>query len=57
MKELIAVNIFLMIVLPMYITYTRFGEIIFGEFYSTLTIVLIVVSLFYSAVSIVTKKI
>ncbi len=49
MKQIITVNIFLILILPMYITYTNFGNIEFGEFFAAVTIMLTMVSLFYTA--------
>ncbi len=49
MKQIITVNIFLIFILPMYITYTNFGNIEFGEFFAAVTIMLTMVSLFYTA--------
>ena len=50
MKEIIVVNILLIFILPMYITFTKFGNIEFGEFFATVTIILTIVSLFHTAV-------
>ena len=50
MKEIITVNILLIFLLPMYITYTRFGSIEFGEFYCSVAILFTVASLFYTAI-------
>ena len=56
MKEIIVVNIFLIFILPIYITYTKFGSIEFGEFFATITILFTVVALFYTAVLISSLK-
>lgn len=56
MKEIILVNILLIFILPIYITYTKFGIIEFGEFFATITILFTVVALFYTAVSITSLK-
>ena len=56
MKEIIAVNILLIFILPIYITYTKFGSIEFGEFYSATTIIFTILSLFYTAVSITSLR-
>lgn len=50
MKEIIVVNILLIFILPIYITYTKFGSIEFGEFFAAITILFTVVALFYTAV-------
>ena len=56
MKEIITTNIFLIIVLPIYITYTKFGSIEFGEFFAGLSIITTAIALFYSAMSIIELK-
>ena len=56
MKEIIVVNILLIFILPIYITYTKFGIIEFGEFFAAITILFTVVALFYTAVSITSLK-
>ena len=56
MKKIIAVNILLIFALPTYITYTKFGNIEFGEFYSALTTLFTILSLFYTTVSITSLK-
>ena len=56
MKEIIVVNILLIFILPIYITYTKFGSIEFGEFFSAITILFTVVALFYTAVLITSLK-
>ena len=56
MKKIITVNILLIFILPMYITYTKFGNIEFGEFFATITIVLTVAALFYSAIEIISSR-
>ena len=56
MKQIITVNIFLIFILPTYITYTKFGSIEFSELYATVTIIFTFVSLFYTAVSITSLK-
>ena len=53
MKKIISINILLIFILPMYITFTKFGNIEFGEFYSAATIMFTVVALFYSAIEII----
>ena len=56
MKEIIAVNILLIFILPIYITYTKFGSIEFGEFFAAITIIFTGAELFYTAVSITSLK-
>ena len=56
MKEIIVANIFLIIVLPIYITYTKFGSIEFGEFFASTTIIFTIAALFYTAVSIASLR-
>lgn len=53
MKKIMAVNILLIFILPMYITFTKFGSIEFGEFYSAATIMFTIIALFYSAIEII----
>lgn len=56
MKEIILVNILLIFILPIYITYTKFGSIEFGEFFAAITIIFTSAALFYTAVSITSLK-
>ena len=56
MKQIITVNILLMIILPIYITHTKFGSIEFGEFFAAITIIFTITALFYTAVSIASLK-
>ena len=53
MKKIIVVNILLIFILPMYITFTKFGSIEFGEFFAAITIVSTIIALFYSAIEII----
>ena len=53
MKQIITVNILLIIILPMYLTYTIFGSVEFGEFFAAITIVSTIIALFYSAIEII----
>ena len=57
MKKIISVNILLIFILPMYITYTKFGSIEFGEFLAVVTIMFTVIALFYSAIEIIASRI
>ena len=50
MKQIITVNILLIVILPMYLTYTRFGSVEFGELYFFVAILFTIVSLFYTAI-------
>lgn len=56
MLKTIAIDIILIFILPMYITYTKFGNIEFGEFFAAVTIIFTVAALFYTAISIETSK-
>ena len=56
MKKIISINILLIFILPMYITFTKFGNIEFGEFFAAITILFTILSLFYTAVSITSLK-
>lgn len=53
MKKIISINILLIFILPMYITFTKFGSIEFGEFFAAITIVSTIIALFYSAIEII----
>ena len=50
MKQLIITNLILLIILPTYITFIKYGEIQFGSFYAETTGVFTLVALLYSAV-------
>jgi len=50
MKQIITVNILLIVILPMYLTYTRFGSVEFGELYFFVASLFTTTSLFYTAI-------
>ena len=56
MKKIILTNILLIFILPMYITFTKFGNIEFGEFFSAITIILTGAALFYTAIEIISSR-
>ena len=56
MLKIAAISVLLIIILPMYITYTKFGSIQFGEFFSAITTIFTIVALFYIAISIAILK-
>lgn len=50
MKQIITVNILLIIILSMYLTYTRLGSAEFGELSLIVVILFTIVSLFYTEI-------
>ena len=50
MKQIITVNILLIVTLSMYLTYTRLGSAEFGELSLIVIILFTIVSLFYTAI-------